>query len=226
MIATVLSRPYLRRRAWLAAVIAALVLVLGGVKFAALDPALLAAQSAGQTWEGEVEELTAERDRLRQERTRVEQHRSQFQQLTERGFLAPPDRLAAGSLIERLATEHRLIGLRFLMGPQALVEDPKAHALGYLIHTTPLTVEARGYLDQDLLAFAAALVEELPGQAGLTRLAIERTVERRPGLLIDLARGKPVELVAATMAFDWRTLARISSYSGQRPPLVAEKADQ
>jgi hypothetical protein len=82
--------------------------------------------------------------------------------------------------------------------------------------TTEVTVDMSGLTDVDLVAFARAVTDRMPGDVRVTALDVERRQSVDRDLLARIRAGERVALVEGRLQFDWRML-RPDAAAGDGP---------
>lgn len=129
-----------------------------------------------------------------------------FERLLGDGFLDRQNRLAAAKTLERLRGAYGLAGLQYEIRPEARRGDLVPAGQDLSVISTEVSITMRGLLDTDLVAFARAVTDELPGQVRLKSLALQRARTPDEDGLQALRDGQWVSFVQGKAVFEWRTL--------------------
>lgn len=132
-----------------------------------------------------------------------------FTALLGRGMIDPQDRLAATRLLDRLRESHGLSWIQYELAPETLFEDRDARAAGYAIVSTRITIQMSGLYDSDLLNFAQAVIDEIPGHVRPLTFSLKRINAANEENLDSLRQGQTLDFISGEMTFEWNTLRPI-----------------
>lgn len=153
-----------------------------------------------------MQNLNHERATAAADQAYVAANRAVHRTLLARGLTRPQDRLAAAALLERLREAHRLNGIHYSFGPARDLAAGPGRLSRLQIRASDVVIDMNGVTDHDLLGFARAVMEQLPGDVRITTLQLERLGAPARQVLDRLRAGEPVTLVTGRLELEWRSL--------------------
>lgn len=153
-----------------------------------------------------LQELNYRRDSTAEDLAYVAANQAAYDELVDRGLLAPPDRLAAAGLLERLRREHGLNRIHYSFSPERK-EPLGSGPLGRIgVRTTDVVIDLAGMTDLAVIGFAEAVAAGLPGDVRIVGLRLERKLAIDEPLLARVRAGEAVDVIEGRLDLEWRTL--------------------
>jgi hypothetical protein len=162
-------------------------------------------------------ELNYRRSTTAEDLAYVAANQAAYDEVVDRGLLAPLDRLGAAGLLERLRREHGLNRLYYSFSPER--EEPLGSGplSRIAVRTTEVAIDLAGLTDLAVVGFAEAVVAELPGDVRIVGLRLERKLAIDDRLLARVRSGEAVDLVEGRLVLEWRAL-RLLDRGQAEPP--------
>jgi len=168
--------------------------------------------------EGTVQEILGHRSRIVEIDAQIAGAGSlhdEYERLVADGFAAPQDRLAVAEIIEAAAAEHGLVQADYVFSPAQSFSDPEGRFGGVGVEVTRITIEVGAMLDHDLLDFATALLDGMPGHARLAAVRLEKVGRIDRTALLEIPPESIPIFIEGQFVVDWRTAL---------PPAPADEA--
>ena len=142
---------------------------------------------------------------------RMKKSRNRYNDLLDRGFVSPQDRLGAAKLLEELRETHGLSLIRYEIAPEKLIGDRTLRNTGYWVVSTRITVFMQAMFDTNVIDFAQGVVERFPGQVRVISLTLRQLARPTAEILEALRNGDAVDFAASELVFEWNTLRPIET---------------
>ena len=142
---------------------------------------------------------------------RMKKSRNRYNDLLDRGFVSPQDRLGAAKLLEELRETHGLSLIRYEISPEKLIDDRTLRDTGYWVVSTRITVFMQAMFDTNVIDFTQGVVERFPGQVRVLSLTLQQLARPTAETLEALRNGDVVDFAAGELVFEWNTLRPIET---------------
>lgn len=188
----------------------ALILVTGGSGYGLYNYLMPLRQQKDQelaSLKSAIEERRREVARLKEEYVMLEQQLRVFKELEVQGFFNNQNRVNAQESIENLRVVSNLIKTRFDISSGEMVADPVAAESNHVVLKSPVKIEVDSLDDVDVYTFIKGLQEKFPGSVDIVSVKLDRKTNISAPILRQIGSGSPVQMVTASVGFDWRTMA-------------------
>ncbi len=189
--------------------VAALVvfILIMGACFGYLQPELTSYQQMTAAALDAAVSVNAQMNDIAARRARDDADRRQFEMLEKDGFLGGQSRLNAARILEILRVKHRISGLEYQIEPVQILSVPgQDENKGVAMSSSKISLSMRGFLDNDLRDFTAAVKRSLPGHVTVTAIEMVKLTPLSNELLANISRGGGGELVSGTVELQWQVV--------------------
>ena len=191
------------------AVLAAINVAFVGLWFGLLDPQLSEIARRSKTLQNMSTGIRNAHDLAAKEFAHMEQNRDRFEDLLDRGFISPQDRLGAARLLEELRETHALSSIQYKIEPERVAGDRALRKASFQMVSTKITVTMEAMFDAYIIDFTQAVVERFPGQVRLHSLTLQQIAQPTEATLDALRNGELVDFAGGELVFEWNTLRPI-----------------
>jgi len=202
----------------LAAVNAVLLALIYGV----IDPAAETMRSQTGSINQEVAGLKSQIEDARRNMELVAKGTSRFQQIQDRQFIGPQDRLALSKVLEGAKPAgNRFSTLNYQILPEKIVQDPAAANIKHQLVSSPVVLDISAFIDSDLWRYLDVVQNGdpdnknpdlrvgAPGHAKLTKLEVKANQPVTPSLINNVASGSVDRLLTVRAEYTWSNLRPI-----------------
>mgnify|MGYP000865286793 CR=1 FL=1 len=182
-------------------------LIVAGVCFLMLTPALEASRQGLIVLNAQITELGSKITNTKKEVAYLRDNIPRFHTLEEKGFFLDQDRFMIGRLIDETGKKALLSNFFFAVDDLAEIKNADADKMDHRLVSSRITVkDIDAALDTSVFAFAQDIAAAFPEHTRIQRIDIKRTAEVSEPLLSALSSGKPAGFLRANVLFDWMTL--------------------
>lgn len=160
---------------------------------------LRVARAAVQTRRTEIQTLQTEYQQ-------IQEQKNLFGDLDKARFFTTQDRVEARRMIEAIQAESNVLSAKYSIGAAEVIEDPVASIADHVIMRSPVSVKVDALDDADIYNFIYWIENAFPGQAAVSSLKVERTLDIDEVSLRQIGNSIPTVLVTADVVFDWNTM--------------------
>ena len=193
----------------LTAVLATINVALIGLWLGFLDPQLGEFARRSKSLHALSNSIRTAHDSAAKEFAQMEQNRNRYEDLLDRGFISPQDRLGAARLLEELRETHALSSIHYKIAPELVVDHRALRNSSYQMVSTKVTVTMQAMFDANIIDYTQAVVERFPGQVRLLSLTLQQLAQPTEATLDALRNGDLVDFAGGELVFDWNTLRPI-----------------
>lgn len=185
----------------------------GGALYQYLMPERVLADQVLMGARSELEQKRAEIQKLKEEYALLQSQLRYFKQLEARGFFNDQGRVEAQEAFERLRTISGVLNAKYDISAGQIINDPRAEEAGYVILSSPISVELDSLDDVDVYSFLKLIQERFPGKVDIIEMTIAKTQNLTSLNLRAIGTGNPVPLIKTKINFEWKTMASQASIS-------------
>lgn len=170
-----------------------------------------------------LEAKRAEIQKLKEEYVLLQTQLRDYKELEAKGFFNDQGRVAAKESFEKLRTVSGVLNAKYGISAGQLIEDPRASEAGYVILSSPISVELSSLDDLDVYSFLKLIQERFAGKVDISSMKMTKTQALDRENIAKISQGLPVDLVTTILQLKWRTMASRESLS---PDTMGESQSQ
>ena len=163
-------------------------------------------ESELRTTRSQVSAKRGDIQRLSEEYKQIQEQKAYFQNLEDAGYLFDQSRAVASRRIEDAQKFSRILSARYTIEPAKILQQEDAEKAGYVILSSPISIELEALDDMDIYNFVFWLQNSLPGQVAVTGLDLEKKQNITESRIRAIGSGNPIVMVSGNLALDWRTI--------------------
>lgn len=153
----------------------------------------------------------AETDRLRTEFQAIQEQKNRFETLQAAGFMSDQNRLVARRRIMDIQKYTKVLRAGYDISSANVVRDKAVEGIGYVILSTPVSVEIEALDDLDVYNFIYWMENAFPGHTSVQQISMARVLDVNEAVIRQIGSGVPTTLVKGTVDFLWQTIVPESS---------------
>jgi hypothetical protein len=208
------------KRIILLSVLFALNLLVGCAYFFGVSPMLEEAQTQLSSINGQISQLQGKISGIKQDVAYVNENLPAFKDLEGKGFFLQQDRFMIGREMETLRARTGISSFAFSIGDVQEVPNPDATAIDYKLINSRIKIDRIvSPLDTNVYVLMQEMSEVFPEYSRIQSVDMTRVAEVTETSLKDIAAGKAVNFVNASVTFDWLTLVPKSDDKAA-PPVI------
>jgi hypothetical protein len=175
--------------------------------FFAIGPMLDDVTTQKASIDGQISELHGKIDNVKQDRAFVNDNLPKYNDLKDKGFFLPQDRFMIGRTMEDLRVKAGISNFAFSVADVEEIPNKDAADVNYKLINSRINVDKIvSPLDANIFVLAQEMAHVFPDYARIQSMNIRRSREVNEEALKDIAAGKQVNFVDATLEFEWITM--------------------
>jgi hypothetical protein len=156
---------------------------------------------------GKLSTKKAEIRRMENEFQQIQEQKVYFGNLQDAGFIYDQSRAVASRRIEQVQEFSKVLSAQYTINPAEIKETKATKDAGYVILSSPITINLEALDDVDIYKFIFWLEQTFPGQISVKNIRFEKMREINEARLRSIGSGSPVVMVEGEIDVDWETLA-------------------
>jgi hypothetical protein len=175
--------------------------------FFAIGPMLDDVTAQRDAINGQITDLRGKIDSVKQDMSYVTDNMPKYNELKDKGFFLPQDRFMIGRTMEDLRVKAGISNFAFSVADVEEIPNKDAADVNYKLINSRINVDKIvSPLDANIFVLAQEMAHVFPDYARIQQMNIRRAREVNEDSLKDIAAGKQVNFVDATLEFEWITM--------------------
>lgn len=181
--------------------------VVGGVYMTVVDPMRLQTEMAKAGLLAQIADLQGKIQNIKQEVADFHKNLPRYEELKTRGFFLEQDRFRMGRDLDAVRTASGIKAFSYNIADIKDVPNIEATQAQMRIISSRIDVSHVSLVtDEEFYKFIDLMQEQFPTQLRLQSFQVRRANELTPQALASMAEGKKVDIIDATVIFDWMTM--------------------
>ena len=141
--------------------------------------------------------------------------RAAYEEIREKGFFDPHNRLELANLFPRLQHQSGALDVRYDIAPATQEEFEKAGQIARRMVKTDISIEVDAFMDQNIMALIKALKSKVSGHIKIRSMTLQRLGTLDEETLADISDGEKPVLVRGIIRAEWRSLVPVEQEAPQ-----------